>query len=557
MMDRLEAVCDMAQKHNLRLIVTILVGWMSGISFRPSFMGSRNPFTDPTILRYQVMLCRHLAARFQNNSAIVAWDLGNEQNCFDVVPSIDAAWHWTYLISSTLRRHDPNHAVFSGMSSLGTTRRASHSGKSERFLIKDVAEHCDILTVHPYPEFLPLALDPPLDPRGTLAASWQLRLYQGVSGIPVMCEEFSTFGDGGMSPAISAAYCRRVLYSLLGNGSVGALWWCHTDFTCVDQLPYRATLMEQDGLGLFDASGIAKPVAQVFAEFSQVLSTIDTGSLERIPPQAAIVLPETEEHHEVTFNAFVLAKRAGFDIDIVSANDSLDSYRLLIVPSVEWSPLTHPQWEKVKQRVSDGAALYVSTNGAQLPGMYAMAGCELQYKRGVKGEREARFCLANEVFKEGYVLRWNGEAKKSALVRVTTGTLIAKNSEGDPLLVEGSASGGTVVLATEPIEHYLCEKPGISPTDCTYKIYQYLAVCAGIDVPLRVDHPNVECSLLRENGRLIAVLTNHSSVEVYVPCQAHPPDMMWSTIKGDALSGVTGSFSVKIAANDGLILQTK
>ena len=318
MVERLAEVCALARKHGLRLIPAIFVGWMSGVSFEPAFLRGRNMFTDATLLRYQVMLCRHLALRFRDEPAIVAWDLGNEQNCFQAAPSVDAAWHWTYLLSSTLRQHDPNHAVISGMHSLGTTRLASQHDPGSRFLIRDVAECCDCLTVHPYPDFLPTTLDPPLDPRGTLVASWQLRLYQGVGRVPVMAQEFGTLGDGCMSRRVAADYTRRTLYSLLVNGSIGALWWCHTDFTVPERQPYRANLMEYFGLGLYDVEGKPKPVAEVFGEFGGVLKRLDTGALRKLPAQAAIVLPWRSEDHEVIFNAYALTRRAGIDADIVS-----------------------------------------------------------------------------------------------------------------------------------------------------------------------------------------------------------------------------------------------
>ncbi len=557
MVDRFAEMCALANKHAVRLIPAIFVGWMSGVSFEPPFLAGRNMFTDPTLLRYQVMLCRHLARRFRDETAIVAWDLGNEQNCFHPVPSIDAAWHWTYLMTTTLRVNDPKHAVMSGMHGLGTTRLASqHSG---RFLIADVAECSDCLCVHPYPDFVPATIDPPLDPRATFIASWQLRLYAGLGRIPVMAQEFGTLGDGAMSRAISAAYTRRTLHSLLANGSIGAIWWCHTDFTIPDQLPYRTNLMEYNGLGLHDTEGRPKPTAEAFRDFATTLSKLDSGRLSRLPARAAIVLPWRSEHNEEAFNAFVLAKRAGIDADIVGPDDPLEGYRLLIIPCAEgFSHFTQPQWERIRTRAAQGATLYVSTNGASLPDMDEMAGVEIQYRRTVAGRRECRVVTPRPGLEADTLLTWDGHAPAAHLVTVTTGTLIAEAADGSPLLVEKAWKQGKVVLLNEPVERYLCRKSGASVADETWRLYRYLKALAGIGYPLECTHPNVECGLLREGDGLLAVLVNHSAGQLAVEAQVLDPAILGlADVDGQEYPIREGRCALTLKANSGLVLRAR
>ncbi|NLC57358.1 MAG: cellulase family glycosylhydrolase [Armatimonadetes bacterium] len=554
MVERLAEVCALARKHGIRLIPTLLVGWMSGVSFEPPFLRDRNMFTDPTLLRYQVMLCRHLARRFRGEEAILAWDLGNEQNCFQPVPSIDAAWHWTYLLTTTLRAHDPTHAVMSGMHGLGTTRQASQY--AGRFLIRDVAECTDCLCVHPYPDFVPAVIDPPLDPRATLIASWQLRLYAGVGGIPVMAQEFGTLGDGAMSREIAARYARRTLYSLLANGSIGAIWWCHTDFTVPDQMPYRTNLMEYYGLGLHDTSGEPKPTAEAFREFSGVLARLDTGRLERLPAQAAILLPWQSEHHEEAFNAFVLAKRAGFEADIVLPDQPLEAYRLLIVPvAMGHSHFTQPQWEKIRARVAAGATLYVSSGGASLPGLNEMAGLEVQYRRTVSGRREARVATERPGLEGDATLTWEAGASSSHVVCATTGTVVATGAEGAPLLVEHRWGEGVVAFLAEPVERYLCGRSGVSATDETWRLYRYLKALAGIRAPIECAHPNVEVGLLREGENRVVVLVNHSDSPVEAVLTVDPSVAGLADLDGRPAAVAAGTCTVELPANGGAVLR--
>lgn len=558
MIERLAVVCGLAAKHHLRLMVAIFVGWMSGVSFEPPFLRDRNMFTDPTLLRYQVALCRRLANRFCDDPAILAWDLGNEQNCFQPAPSVDAAWHWTRLLTSTLRLHDPNHAVISGMHSLGTTRQAGQHRADGRFLIRDVAEHCDCLTVHPYPDFVPVTLDPPLDPRGSFIASWQLRLYAGLGRVPVMAQEFGTLGDGCMSREVAAAYTRRTLYSLLGNGSIGAVWWCHTDFTVADRMPYRTNLMEYDGLGMHDTAGQVKPVGRVFADFAATLAQLDTAHLAPLPAQAAIILPWLHEDNEEIFNAFVLARRAGLAVDIVSPDDPLSGYQLLIVPcAADHSHFTQPQWERIRARTAAGATLYVSSAGASLPGLNDMAGIELQYRRGVTGARLASIVAERPGLPAGFVLCWMGDTPKAPLVAPTEGVVIAVNAAGDPFIVEHGWQNGRVIWVGEPVERYLCGKSGLSVTDETWRIYRYLRDAAGIVAPVQSEQPNVECGLLQEGDQLLAVLTNHSAAPISASLTLAPPFTHLTRLDGQVFPATDGVCTVELAANAGMILRIR
>ncbi len=361
-----------------------------------------------------------------------------------------------------------------------------------------------------------------------------------------------------MSQAVSAAYVRRTLHSLLANGSIGAIWWCHTDFTAPDRMPYRTNLMEYNGLGLHDVSGEPKPTAEEFRAFSRTLARLDVARLERLPARAAVLLPWNSEHHEEAFNAFVSAKRAGFDADLVTADAPLDAYRLLIVPAATGhSPFTQPQWEKIRALVAEGAVLYVSSAGASLPGLHEMAGIEVQFRHSVAGRREARAVAGRPGLPAGSVLAWEGSAPAAHRIAVTSGTVLAEAADGSPLLVEHRWQEGAVVFLAEPVERYLCGRSGVSAADETWRLYLSLKELAGIHAPIECDDACVEVGLLREGDSLLVVLVNHSEAGRSVRLAVDPAVSSLAGLEGREHPISAGTCALVLEPNVGLVLRAK
>ena len=192
-------------------------------------------------------------------------------------------------------------------------------------------------------------------------------------------------------------------------------------------------------------------------------------------------------------------------------DDPLEGYRLIIIPSAAGhSHFNQPQWECIRARVAEGATLYVSSAGAVLPGINEMAGIEVQYRQGVTGERVAHVITRSEGLPPGHVLRWEGAAPLAPHIAVTDGTIIAESADGRAFLVEHRWQRGSVVFCAEPVERYLCGKPGVARSDETWRLYRYLKSVAGIRAVVEAEQPDIECGLLREGDRLLAVLVNHS-----------------------------------------------
>ena len=99
MLRRFSALCRIAEKHNIRLIVGLLTGWMSGRLYVPIALYEKNIFTDPLSQYFAQLFVKGFVERMKGERAIWAWDLGNECNCMGEAPTREAFYCWMASIS--------------------------------------------------------------------------------------------------------------------------------------------------------------------------------------------------------------------------------------------------------------------------------------------------------------------------------------------------------------------------------------------------------------------------------------------------------------------------
>jgi len=220
-MQRFDIFCEIADKYNIKLIVGLITGWMSGRLFVPPALVGRNILTDSECIMWQIKFVKYFVKSNLNKECIIAWDLGNECNGMQANVSREEAWVWTSHISSAIKAVDNKRPVISGMHSLspkGTWR------------IEDQAENTDILTTHPYPLWTPYCDQDPINTMKPLMHSTaETRYYQDIGGKPCFAEEIGSMGPMICSNDVEASFARTALFSLWTNGCNGFMWWCvHT-----------------------------------------------------------------------------------------------------------------------------------------------------------------------------------------------------------------------------------------------------------------------------------------------------------------------------------------
>lgn len=380
MLDRLAWTAACASRHGLGLVVGLVTGWMSGRYYAPPAIAHLNPITDPEAILWQVRLVRSVVGRLRDEPAVAGWDLGNECNCMGgATPAAAAAW--TATIADAIRAVDPSRPVVSGMHSL--LPEPQHSGG---WTIQDQAEHCDVLTTHPYPLWCRhTAQDRVDDPRTTHHATAETRMYADLGGRPACAEEIGTMGPMMGDDAAALAFTRVNLFSLWANDCRGMLWWCAFDQGHLADAPYDWTAVERE-LGMFRADGSPRPLLGAFAELAALRDRLPGGILPPPRREAVCVLTRGQDQWAVAWSAWLLAKQAGFDLRFAWADDPLPEAGRYLLPSVASAEaLPRRTWLALVARVEAGADLLITLDGGVLSPFEEFVGAQVASRRDRRG----------------------------------------------------------------------------------------------------------------------------------------------------------------------------
>jgi endo-1,4-beta-mannosidase len=266
----------LAEKNDIKLVVSLLTGWMSGRLFVPPALDGLNLLTDPEAVKWEIRYIKYFVSEFRNSPSIIAWDLGNECNCMSPV-SPSEQWVWISTIADAIKATDHSRPVISGIAS-----RISEKGPK----IQDTGENLDILTTHFYHTFTPYAELEALNTiRPVLAPVVENLINEDVSGKACFIEEMGTlgplFGDDGPD-GVKPGFLRSNLFSAWAHNCRGLFWWIAFNQGHLNQTPFDWNSRGSE-YGLWYPDGVPKPVLTEIQKFSQFLSGFDYASLpERI-----------------------------------------------------------------------------------------------------------------------------------------------------------------------------------------------------------------------------------------------------------------------------------
>jgi beta-galactosidase len=374
------------------------------------------------------------------------------------------------------------------------------------------------------------------------------------AGHPVMLHEFGA-SSAQFDPESIAAYDRVTLYSGLAAGACGFLPWCYTDAApeLFRRVPYlRAPHETQFGLTTWDRQD--RPRGRVLRAFSRLLGQLDLTDLQPAPGEAALIVPHewAKPHGDMSraglsgpavlpytstqdgfesgdanlwltrslLSTFILARRAGWKVDMPREYTHWQSHPLLLLPS----PLTSTErnlvhvhtafWEAARAYVDQGGTLYASLCAdAAIPGMGRLFGATLSDHAPAE---DVLLTLVKPFgsLPVGSEFRFRADASSGrywpATLDVTTGTVIAVDGYGRPALVANTCGRGKTLLGAYPLESYLAVQPAaFEGPESTHLLYRALAEWAGIQPMFSTDVPGVEAAGLTASRRGYAVLANH------------------------------------------------
>jgi endo-1,4-beta-mannosidase len=604
----LDFLVSLAHRYHIYLHPSLLIGGEVGEAYWDvPYRQGRHPHSDPDMLRIETDHVAELARRYGKETAILGWDLTDEPP-FWIVPdsTTDAmAINWTRLLSWSIRRYDSLHPIV-----VGTSMEDVGRGP---FRPDNLREEADFFSVHPYSIYAPkLFPDAMLSERGTYGSAFETALSGG-AGRPVMVQEIGA-SSAQYDPDQIAKFLRASLYSGLGAGANGFLLWCYTDAAPEQfhKVPYlRSPHETQFGLTTWD--GKDRPSAKMFKEFEDIVSRLDLSGIEPAPAEAGIIVPYewskphgdfshfgltgpevvpytttdeganvagqsqpnfSEENLWITgswLSSFVLARRAGMKADFPREYDDWQTRPMVLMPS----PLTSTDsfivhvhsdfWEKAKQYLSKGGALYASVAAdAAIPEMESLFGARM-VDANPKDDITLKVVAPFGELKVGETFHYSVSSATprswGAILELKGGTVIAVDQDGRPALVANTVGSGKTLLSAYPLENYLANLPAaFDKPESTYRIYEAFRQWSGVKTLFRSDQPSVEVCALSGGTYGYAVITNHSSEAQNVTIT--PAGLLHSinriTPQGAMPLPITGAtFKVDIGAYEGAVLEWK
>ncbi|MEM8874648.1 MAG: hypothetical protein AAGD32_10350 [Planctomycetota bacterium] len=462
MVERFRALCRIAAECEIKLVVGLVTGWMSGRLFVPPGLVGLDPITDTISVRWQVRLARGLVERLIDEPGIAAWDLGNECNEMGAARSRDEAYAWTAAVAGAIRSADPGRPLVSGMHSLKVA-------EPDVWRIQDQGELTDVLTTHPYPFWVPHVGNNPTDTAGPiLHAAAETTLYADLSGKPAFAEEIGSMGPTVLDDDRSADFFRASTFTLWAHGGRASLWWCAFDQEALVHPPYEWVAVERR-LGMVRRDGSSKPVLDALGQVRIKVDDILTRhGIDALPPRvvdAAVLLTPGQDNWAAAFGAFVLAKQSGLDVRFMHAGAALPEgpevlpdpveVPALIVPSVAGlMAITASLAAKLHAYVEAGGRLLVTLDDAHVPDLDTLFGLHL-HRRYPRTDAQP---LASDVRLD---------------LSVESAEVHAAEPDGNPVLTSNRVGRGEAWFLTWPAEKHLATTPdGI---DAGLPFYQQFA----------------------------------------------------------------------------------
>ncbi|MBQ4631376.1 MAG: cellulase family glycosylhydrolase [Clostridia bacterium] len=496
MLKRFSHFLDICKKYNLKVVVGLITGWMSGRLFVPPALYEKKLFTDPLALYFQQLFIAGFVEKFKDRDEIIAWDLGNECNCMSTAENRFEASSWTALISNAIKAKDTSRPVISGMHSLELE-------DSKPWRIQDQAFFTDMLTTHPYPYWcMHTRIDKTLSVRTTMHATAQTKMYAEIGKKPCMAEEIGTMGPMLSSDENAASFLRVNLFSLWANGASGVMWWCSSDQEKLESFPYSVQCVERE-LGLMNSKYEPKPVLKEIKKFSNFLESF-AHDLPKAQTDALCILTNGQRQWGVGYMTYILAKKAGINIGFEYGDNPLPDSKLYILPSVNGiSFMNKKMFDELKKRIANGADLYISLDNGIISEFEELTGMR------VVDSYEAAEQFEAEIGKEKTAF---SKTRNYILQSVGAKVLTYDNTQ-NPLLCVHSYGKGKVYLANFALENNLADTHDAFSKNYDIVYHELLGKDLG-KYPILINDKNIFFTYHPGKDCDYAVLTNHSDETV-------------------------------------------
>lgn len=461
MIGRFEEFVLLAKKYSLQLIVPLITGWMSGRMFFPRAFEGRNPISDYETIKWELRFIRYFVNRFKDFDNIIAWEAGNETN---VMSFADEGYKqgnyyvWLSNIAGAIRSSDNTRPIYAGIHGLTIEGALGMT-------IAEAGEVCDVLTVHPYPPFVPHCfVDGFGSMRSKLHATTESVLYSHISGKPCLCEEIGHLGNSLGCDETVAQYLRANLYSLWTHGLTGLLWWCAFDQEHLTYPPYDWCACEQE-LGLFKSNGQSKVLAKEVENFQAFLQ--DQSPLPPYQQDVTCILSKSQDTWAIAYAVNLLCKQAGLDVRFADGQDILADSPAYLLPSLTGDAIPKRTWNALLDKVEKGAVLYISWQDAILAGFEKMTGMKVISNHM---RRNTQVDISVSGITEPFRLR----NERQLELAVEDACVIGTECGGNPAFTCRTYGKGKVYFLSCPMEAILADQPDAFADSHYYRLYQLM-----------------------------------------------------------------------------------
>lgn len=451
MLQRFEEFCDLAQKHGLKLIVSLMTAHMTGRLYVPRAMENRDLFSDPFALKWEARFYDCFVRRMKSHPAIFAWETGNESNGVSPVSSPEAAWVWTSCMHNIIRLADGTRPI------IGVPAHALQP-KDGNWLVADQAELSDFINVHKYDLHTPPVMEGFNHIRSLFRCTAECRVNEDVGGKPCFIEETGLWRSTTVSLNRLGDAVRNIMWNLWADNCRGLLWWCAFDQEKFTSAPYNWGDWAGLEHGVFTEKREAHPAAVSMKKFRNFIDSLPFRSLPPVKEDALCLVSS----QNTAYVSFILARQAGINLKFQNASDPLQESGCYFLPSVELrGKLSTVDWEALLERVRNGAVLCLSLDDCNLSRLKEVCGFEIEERRVSNEPIQCHFSGADFTVP--------GNVRK--VLSLNGAEVLARDSGGTPVFLRNRYGKGTVFILTFPLEKTAFETPGIFEQDC-WKLYR-------------------------------------------------------------------------------------
>lgn len=491
MLDRFSVFLDLCDKYNIKVIVGLITGWMSGGLFVPPALHNKNILTDPVSQYFQALFIKGFVSRFKDRSAIYAWDLGNECNCMEEIKSRYEAASWTALVANSIKAEDNTRPVVSGM----------HGNYiSNNWTLEDISTFTDILTTHPYAYWCKhTRIDDILAYRTLVHPTAQAKFYADIGKAPCLTEEMGTMSPMLCNDEKAVSLLRINLFSLWANGSTGFMWWCASDQDMLDSFPYTLQTVERE-LGMFDKKHKPKPVLFENKKFDEFLKSSKI-NLPAAKTDAVCLLTRGQDEWGIAYMTYALARKAGLNICYSYEDSELPQSDIYLMPSINGVNIMEKEkFEKLLGKVYDGADLYISFDNAVLSNFESFSGL------AVTESYEHNETVSADI--DGKIVSFT--RLRNMIFEPTSASVLVYDNKNTPFITVNNYGKGRVFVVNAPVEKELITRHNAFD-DGVDVIYRKIFADRRDSTPITLGSKDIIMTYHPENDGGYAVLLNFCS----------------------------------------------